>query len=69
VPLQAPTAAAVAAPSVSVEEDEEEIEEGSGVVKILSGVLLGAALVVLVLQLMTANTWLTDSGLGWGGLF
>lgn len=52
-----------------MEEDEEEIEEGSGVVKILSGVLLGAALVVLVLQLMTANTWLTDSGLGWGGLF
>ena len=52
-----------------MEEEEEEIEEGSGVVNIFSGVLLGAALVVLVLQLMTANTWLTDSGLGWGGLF
>ena len=69
MPLKAPTAAAVATPSVSVEEEEEEIEEGSGVVNIFSGVLLGAALVVLVLQLMTANTWLTDSGLGWGGLF
>jgi hypothetical protein len=43
----------------TVQADDEEEEGGNdGLAKILSGVGLAAALVVLVLQLMTANTWI-----------
>ena len=62
VQLQPPTQAlgSTFAPSqastLSVEDDEEE-EAGQGLVKILSGVGLAAAIVVLAFQLMTANAW------------
>lgn len=39
-------------------DDEEEIDEGGGLAKVLSGVGFAAALVVLALQLMTANIWI-----------
>lgn len=39
-------------------EDDEETEEGEGLAKVLSGVGLIAALVVLVFQLMTADSWI-----------
>jgi hypothetical protein len=40
-----------------VEEDEEE-EANAGLLKILAGVGLAAALVVLIFQLMLASTWI-----------
>ncbi len=42
----------------STQADDEE-EEGGGLVNILSGVGLAAALVVLAFQLMTANVWIS----------
>ena len=44
--------------TVQAEEEEEQADEGGGLVKVLSGVGFAAALVVLALQLMTANTWI-----------
>lgn|GEM_PF-4341405 len=41
----------------STQTDEEE-EEGGGLINILSGLGLAAALVVLAFQLMTANVWI-----------
>ncbi|MGL4399736.1 MAG: hypothetical protein ACRCXD_07690 [Luteolibacter sp.] len=64
VQLQAPTqplGTSFSSPSqmAAGQADEEEEESGSdGLANILSGVGLAAALVVLVLQLMTANTWI-----------
>lgn len=44
----------------TVQADEEEEEEaGEGVIKILSGVGFAAALIVLIFQLMAANTWIS----------
>ena len=45
------------APTLESDEDEEE-EAGQGLVSILSGVGLAAALIVLAFQLMTAGTWI-----------
>jgi hypothetical protein len=39
-------------------EEDEEVEPGEGLVKILSGVGLAAALLVLTFQLLTANSWI-----------
>ena len=39
-------------------EEEEQVDEGGGLAKVLSGVGFAAALVVLALQLMTASTWI-----------
>lgn len=39
-------------------DDEDEDGAGEGIAKILSGVGLAAALVVLAFQLMTASTWI-----------
>jgi len=39
-------------------EDDNEAEAGEGLVKILSGLGLAAALVVLTFQLMTASSWI-----------
>jgi hypothetical protein len=47
-PSQAPTLAT---------DDEDEEEAGQGLLNILSGVGLAAAIVILVFQLMTAGTW------------
>lgn len=63
VQLQPPTAPLGAtspslAPSLQIE-DEEEVDPQAGLLNILSGVGLAAALVVLVLQLMTANVWVS----------
>ena len=45
--------------AMTVQADEEEDEEaGQGLVAILSGVGLAAAIVVLVFQVMTADTWI-----------
>jgi hypothetical protein len=43
--------------TVQAEDDDEE-DAGEGVIKILSGVGLAAAVLVLVFQLMAANTWI-----------
>jgi hypothetical protein len=39
-------------------DDDEEVEGNQGLTNILSGVGLAAALVVLVVQLMTASVWI-----------
>ena len=62
VQLQPPTAPLGAttpalAPSLQIEE-EEETDAQEGLLNILSGVGFAAALLVLVLQLMTANVWI-----------
>jgi len=44
--------------TTQVEDDEEEGEPSEGLVKVLSGLGLAAALVVLAFQLMTANSWI-----------
>ena len=41
------------------DDDEETEEADGGLAKILSGVGLAAAVVVLALQLMTASTWVS----------
>lgn len=46
------------AATLQVEDDEEE-GANEGVVNILAGVGLAAAIVVLVFQLMLANTWIS----------
>ena len=43
-------------------EEEEEVDEGNGLLKILAGVGFAAALVVLTLQLATASTWINAEG-------
>jgi hypothetical protein len=63
VQLQPPTAplgvtSPSLAPSLQIEEDEEA-DPQEGLTNILSGVGLAAAIVVLVLQLMTANVWVS----------
>ena len=64
VQLQAPTqplGTSFSSPSqmATVQADDEEEEGGNeGLVNILSGVGLAAALIVLAFQLMTANTWI-----------
>lgn len=63
VQLQSPTAPLGAtspslAPSLQIE-DEEEVDPQEGLLNILSGVGLAAALVVLALQLMCANVWIS----------
>jgi hypothetical protein len=40
-------------------EDDDETDPQEGLVNILSGVGLAAALIVLVLQLMCANVWIS----------
>lgn len=62
VQLQPPTAplgttSPALAPSLQIEEDEET-DAHEGLINILSGVGFAAALLVLVLQLMTANVWI-----------
>jgi hypothetical protein len=59
-PATAPLSAtsASSAPSLQIEEDEEA-DPQEGLLNILSGVGLVAALVVLVLQIMTANVWVS----------
>jgi len=47
------------AATLKVEEDEEEEGANDGVVKILAGVGLAAAIVVLAFQLMLAKTWIS----------
>jgi hypothetical protein len=64
VQLQAPTQPLGTSFSPSqmatVQSDDEEDGEGNqGLANILSGVGLAAALVVLVVQLMTANVWIS----------
>ena len=51
-------------PSTLVTEQEEEEEVEQGLTKILSGVGLAAALIIMVFQLMTAGTWINavDNG-------
>jgi hypothetical protein len=64
VQLQAPTqplgtAFPISQPSMfKVAEDEEE-DANAGVINILAGVGLAAAIVVLILQLMLANVWIS----------
>lgn len=63
VKLQPPTAplgvtSSASIPSFKVEEDDET-DPQEGLLNILSGVGFAAALVVLVLQLMTANVWIS----------
>jgi hypothetical protein len=63
VQLQPPTAPLGAtspslAPSLQIE-DDEEADPQEGLLNILSGVGLAAALVVLVLQLMCADVWIS----------
>jgi len=41
-----------------LDDEEEEVEEGAGLIKLLSGLGLVAALVVLTLQLMAAGQWI-----------
>lgn len=68
VQLQAPTrplGTSFSAPSqmATVQaEEEDEIDEGGGLAKVLSGVGFAAALVVLALQLSTAATWINAEG-------
>ena len=50
------------ASSLQASDDEEVEEEGSGLLKILSGVGLVAALVVLILQLIVASQWINSGG-------
>lgn len=63
VQLQTPTrplGTSFSSPSqmATVQADEEdEVDEGGGLVKILAGVGFAAALVVLALQVSTASTW------------
>ena len=45
--------------TLKVDDDDDE-ESGEGLAKVLSGVGLFAALVVLAFQLMTANTWINS---------
>lgn len=52
------TSFAQSIPSLKADEEEEE-EGGEGLANILSIVGFVAALVVLSLQLMTANTWIS----------
>jgi hypothetical protein len=64
VQLQAPTqplGTSFSSPSqVATTQDDEDDEDGKeGLVNILSGVGLAAALIVLAFQLMTANTWIS----------
>ena len=42
----------------TMKDDDDDQDAGEGLAKILSGVGFAAALVVLVFQLMTANTWI-----------
>lgn len=70
VQLQPPTSpigtsAASQAPTLLVEEEEEQ-EPEEGLVKILAGVGFAAALVVLALQLMVASIWVNGE---WSKLF
>jgi hypothetical protein len=75
VQLQPPTAPLGAtspssAPSLQIEEDEEA-DPQEGLLNILSGVGLAAALVVLVLQLMCADVWISaedNEKTGWSQL-
>ncbi|GAA5131178.1 hypothetical protein GCM10023212_42070 [Luteolibacter yonseiensis] len=72
VQLQAPTQplgtsfSSTSASTLSSSDDDDEVEENEGLANILSGVGLAAALIVLVLQVMTANAW---TGGEWGQLF
>jgi len=65
VPLQAPAAPGGGVPKPKVtaveetpSEEAEEIETNNGVLTILAGVGLAAAIVVLVTQLMVASVWI-----------
>ena len=42
----------------TLQADDEEEEENEGLANILSGVGLAAAIIVLVVQLMGASTWI-----------
>jgi hypothetical protein len=72
VQLQAPTQplgtsfSSTTVSTLSADDDDDDTEANEGLATILSGVGLAAALVVLVLQLMTANVWVADD---WGQLF
>jgi hypothetical protein len=76
VQLQPPTSpigAGVPAPTIAAAPVAEETEEASPLEKILAGVGLVAALVLLALQLSLANTWISapdnpNAG-SWGQLF
>ena len=63
VQLQAPTqplGSSFPSQAQTLEVDDEEEEGGNeGLANILSGVGLAAALIVLVVQLMTASTWIS----------
>lgn len=71
VQLQAPTQplgtsfSSTSASTLSSDDDDDG-EGNEGLANILSGVGLAAALVVLALQLMTANVWVAGN---WGELF
>ena len=72
VQLQTPTQplgtsfSSTSASTLASDDDDDESEGNEGLATILSGVGLAAALVVLVLQLMTANVWVAGD---WGQLF
>jgi hypothetical protein len=53
------TSFAQSIPSLQAKEEEEDEEGGEGLANILSIVGFVAAVVVLSLQLMTANTWIS----------
>lgn len=72
VQLQTPTQplgtsfSSTSASTFSSDDDDDEVEGNEGLANILSGVGLVAALIVLVMQVMTAKIW-TDGD--WGQLF
>ncbi len=67
-PLGTVSAVPTRTPTLQVEEEVEE--EGAGLNKILSGVGLAAALLVLTFQILMANVWINaednpNKALGW----
>lgn len=67
-PMGSPATPSQAATIRTADDDDADSDRGEGASTALSVVALVAALVVLGVQLATANVWVQDAG-GWGKLF
>ncbi|MGB0774805.1 MAG: hypothetical protein ACPGUY_03095 [Akkermansiaceae bacterium] len=67
-PMGAPASPSQAATIRTADDDDGASNEGEGAATGLAVVALVVALIVLGVQIMTANIWIEDAG-GWGKLF